>query len=1848
MSARQKRIRGKGVYKRAVSVLALLSMLICVVPTNVFAILGAEQKLTGNQVTAGKESTLYYMQNDYIRFDIEVGKGKSDPIRMTTQPTKNKKSMSDQINKGIYQEVYFTVAGERIKNVDRSVTTVTSDTNQDSFKIDAIEATYKFEKDSKKYKAVVQYTLVQLDSGVENGSSAQYHLGGVEDDNGRTWGVRAVASIGYENSPSYMYSETEVAMWVSMHGFSKMGHPDATEAASLYMNTATGSIDDGFTNTLSVLPSAVSSVKTNVSTFAKRGATSSEAITEVKAAGYSWANPFAATSGLYREYVEGYEYDDSFYDGVGRTAGDLPCEFSTTDNGDLVLKCDYASLMGAERPRYGTSALWGFRDLYTDNDTNFTPSDNVSVATNAKHMGIYKDGNGFKAVPAANESELNSNTKKYGTPVAKIRGNFTEKNDRYYYTGGVAALSSTVTAVWSTSRGEFSIGKDGSISAKYISLNCPTFKFYKESDDALANALTLEVTKDGIEVTINPNVNKAKIALDIPNSSAELTSAVIFADGKVNFGGNMEFELFSGAEFDIEELSYAMKNGKFKMNGVHASGEIDTAEMLGLEMASISGEIDTINKYYHFELELNVFDLFETEAELELKRHEATGAILPNKLWFYAGGEAVKIPLVPPVVLANITGAGGGFDGLADTINGDFFAIPPIRFSLKGSGEVLGVVEGSVKYTLGPAYYKVEAEDIEFMDVVNLIDEFSFYESITGETKTYKNVKYTGLMASGGMSVGVSAPGGDWSFIEAGGELEASAFAGLDSYKNPSKIYIVADLNGKIYGKLKVPDKMPVIGGLSLLKKNLDMYLGASTQMNVSGGFDNAIKSGFKNFKVYGGVKYESDWKIFKYRVWYIFPENDLNGEVKPGWESLSEWNWSDRIPAGYAIARADNGDVALVGLSLEDVPYSVEEVYFDGGANTSSYTYTAKLEADNGQSLDSDATVMLMVTPKNHNTDIDVFAQNLSVKKGDTNIALTYPQYNSDNEVTNDSDVNAMVTQNADGYDCVIIGLGENVSIGDEWEVTAAYDFGTSLNASLPFDSVEAELNSDGDAVVEIKNPDEDADYVVATYLGTEKGACDYLVGYTEVTDSSQITAAVPNEGAGLPSGNYYVTVKLLREEVMGGSESTVANDDLNLLSEGQTAQMVYLPVDTVALNGTVSYTNSVQPQAPQNVSIAPTGNEVMSATWKENDTAPDGYRIKVYQKGDDGKFVDTQMGYAYDTSDIKAGKISGISYDSDTKTYSMDMALTVGGSDVEVSAGGSTTKTDNTSVLEANKEYKIGVSAYNYVKDENSEPISNSQVYSDEAESNASNLPEYTPVSIKEISVTDVVPNTTSKAVFDGENGVWNCSASANHPKTGFSETWRVQVDTADEEGVQCKVVNTSNGNSLTEKWYDYYCYEMNFSDIEGSVMLRIDIEKDHGTYKDVTTQYLIIEKDDVAPIISADKSVVYADPETGKYKIEGLSEAGATICVGGVNPADVTADENGRFVYEDNAFKMQEQKYDDEAGGYVYENGEPVYETVDNPDPGGLISVYAKDSVGNTSESITVVLAIGDEPEEDGSADDSTVGKSNGSGGGSVSYIVKYETNGGSKISNSSVSKNEKLTRPNDPTKDGYVFDGWYIDESLTEAYDFGEKVTKGFTLYAKWTEMTDEWTNPFNDVFEDDWFFENVKFVSENGLMKGLTDDEFGPNESMTRAMLVTVLYRAEGEPTISDADVTSIFADVDENEYYADAVLWAAQNGIVNGISDTEFAPNESVTREQIATIVYRYAIYKGYVTPYAASIGLLYEDVDEISDYSVEAVAYCGMYDIMHGNDDNTFAPKNYATRAEVTAILNRMISNNK
>ncbi len=175
-------------------------------------------------------------------------------------------------------------------------------------------------------------------------------------------------------------------------------------------------------------------------------------------------------------------------------------------------------------------------------------------------------------------------------------------------------------------------------------------------------------------------------------------------------------------------------------------------------------------------------------------------------------------------------------------------------------------------------------------------------------------------------------------------------------------------------------------------------------------------------------------------------------------------------------------------------------------------------------------------------------------------------------------------------------------------------------------------------------------------------------------------------------------------------------------------------------------------------------------------------------------------------------------------------------------------------------------------------------------------------------------------------------------------------------------------------------------------------------------------------------------------------------------------------------------------------------------------------------------------------------------------------------------------------------------------------------------------------PFSDVHSNDWYYDSVQYVYEHRIMTGISADEFSPDQNVSRAMMVTVLYRMSGEST----DFPAPFEDVSSGAWYADAVAWAAEHNIVNGITDSLFAPEDDVTREQMAAILYRYANYRKYDTVFTRSLNE-YEDASQLHSWSSAAVRWACAAQILHGTGDIMLEPESSASRAQTAAILQRL-----
>ena len=254
----------------------------------------------------------------------------------------------------------------------------------------------------------------------------------------------------------------------------------------------------------------------------------------------------------------------------------------------------------------------------------------------------------------------------------------------------------------------------------------------------------------------------------------------------------------------------------------------------------------------------------------------------------------------------------------------------------------------------------------------------------------------------------------------------------------------------------------------------------------------------------------------------------------------------------------------------------------------------------------------------------------------------------------------------------------------------------------------------------------------------------------------------------------------------------------------------------------------------------------------------------------------------------------------------------------------------------------------------------------------------------------------------------------------------------------------------------------------------------------------------------------------------------------------------------------------------------------------------------------------------------------------------YTLRFETGGGSDIPSVQGTYNTYIDLTKYvPAWRGHAFIGWYSERSLTNKVS-GVYLTKDMTVYAGWRvdENPNTGANPFTDVSEKDWFYGDVMFVYENGLMLGTSKTLFSPHGTAMRGMMATILWRMEGSPVPKGKNS---FTDVEAGKWYADAITWTAENGIFAGYGKDKFGPDDPITREQLAAIFYRYADYKGYDLTVKGDLDK-FKDADKITDYAKTAMQWAVGSGLVKGKSGNLLDPQGTATRAEIAAMLHRFI----
>ena len=1852
--------------KKTITLLLTLCLLLGLLPTEVVAFAGDIYRAGDVKQVKMADGSLS-LQNGYVH--VTLHKLLETYSYLTVVPAAKPdedflwNSQTPRCNYTTYNQGVPTTEG--VVTELKSITFVSETPNG---KTNAIKAEYDLLSSHSHVAAqvTVYYEIVQLK---EIGPTAK-------DD---TWGVlTTVGSIRVEENDQVAMGDPRFTWGYNLNAFTSMGHRAMLEAsggpAIKISRTTVPYVSDGTTPTITTESSTITAPVENLDTktvpkgYSWSGDKDGVYITEVYTDGYNWANPFVGLSQYYKN---------------GTIKAYLPKWVSVTPAsrpGDTRVECgnDVGFYFGNENGNANSLRfLWGFRSLTKLTQPIPSEPDKVDPAIYAKRLGVFAVNGGVTVEYVADDAALSALKRQYKKdPVALINGDYKSTDGTSFeFTGGAALLSPSVTATWG-SGGRLVIHKNGTVEQNGVSLSAPTFKFYQPKTGA-ENDLKISLTKDGFTFEIKPEKNDAIVYVDIPYATVKLRNAAADAAGNLVFSGEIGFQtIFDGAEFKMEKLGYGLNEKKeFKVNGVHATGEFDTEKMLSLELAKVKGEVNTFNgnKRYAFELELNVFDLFETEAKLALERVN-DGSLIPDELWFFVKSEP-GILLIPPVPVGRLTGGGAGFKDLAATVNGNYFAIPPIKLRGAVSGAYLQLVEGRADVVLGPSEISLKASDVGIMGFGKygqFVDSFGYALKLTGQERNYKGTPYQGVYLVGSEELTINLPSKNLDVFALESSLELGAFGGTGMKSGRKHLYLGIGANGTVNGRVQIPKGFP-FAGTKFGSAGIQLIVGGQTEIpirNVS--VSEGMKQALNNIDAYLGAMAQTQNRLFGVRVWVLVPKVlQTNFRYKEGWgiegaliTKLPEWDWSSKgvEPVVQAVSLEDGEEFAVM---LAADPLDAEP---RGGGNSQEITVYA----------DADETPYILLAFENTVTEEEI-QNTLSVTKKDESNRIDINWVGEDGQINSTYEINAGtdLIENVDGnkYRVVLLRLksGGTYEVNTD-SLTLVREKSKGVTVT-PFEKLGLNLNSSSGVVSgKIKYAEDDTTYTLRTYLAEEEGGADYLIDEQIVKDTQNISVTVPTSGTHAPTGSYYVTSFLMTEKSVEVTENG-ASKTVNALAA----------IDSWQSDTTVDYTNSNQPAAPANVTLTFVGNEVMRAEWEEVSNV-DGYRVTVYQKKD-GKWEATGSGY--DLKKSKDGQLDN----------SINMALTVGGNAVKASGENSAVSVPAEN-LEADKDYRIGVSAYREVpyftestgagSTESTETGSmegeetsaaegtegstagsggtsapkalTAKYYSKETQSADDGvfLPEY-----KELKISLKVGDKEC----DKDNGVFHAYVGEN------PGTLTVICDDPDADFTVTRMDDTDYPVQLgiNREW--------GIPTFEGSLMLKIDGKKD----KDVTSEFLLVSRDETPPVLTLADPVFFADRDTGEYTITGTADAGSEILYGENRRTQAVGD--GSFAIHD---KLEDERetnaslylrakdsagnesapqlalitrqtryavtvngsYADVSGAGSYAAGSVV--TVRAGSRGGYtFNGWTADSSvafddANAEETIFTMpdgsVTVTANWTRDGGSGGSTSGGSSSSGrdDSDPSYAVgipdKME-NGSVSVSPKNASQGDRVTVTAEPDE-GYELDSLKVLDKNGKELALTDKGDGRFTFImpAGRVEVKAAFTeevkiSPFRDVPTDAYYYEAVKWAQKKGITGGIGDGLFGPNQPCTRAQIVTFLWRAAGSP--EPEGTAAGMTDVAAGSYYEKAVAWAIENGITTGTADGKFSPNAPCIRAQSMTFLFR-------ASKASADGAPAFSDV-AADAYYAEAVKWATDNGITNGTTSSTFSPAGGCTRAQIVTFLWRL-----
>ena len=1463
--------------KRIFSLFCVFVLLMSLLPIQTLAYVGPI-RTTEEERAAVTSSRMNYggvqylvLQNDYLTVAVQAT-GSGSSLRSYTVPTAQLGSNNDIFRFSSETNRFYLGDQEGFQNARqlqiKGLSAQVEDQADGRGKCINVSITFN----DSRLVANMYVWMERVNKGEQSGTTTEQGVYKDLSEGGNHWCVVADTTFQMTDTSDF-HTSVGYPHHVKEYPLSAMGHRNASTTAPLMMGVAeeTWKDDPWFSYQKTDFYSQ------NITSGLGYSKTENRVEYEVPVEGVSWTRTKGVFTHYTEIYTENYLAANPFVGLSGFNNDALSAGNSHGVEGHHWILPDYVSSDGRTVTTYSSAdklwnvdfqhiqtvtSLWGFRDLYAEGDVDApTQPDQVEVELTADKLAILRASSGeLKVQPYDGDQGLEQVKAAFPgyTHIATFRGDYktTTKVDlsdnsmtgmswggekdggnttyTYEFTGQAVALSPTVTATWG-SGGSFSITSDGKITQSGLSLNAPTFKFYAPQN---GGGLTLGFDANGVTMSFEPEKNSAIFSLDIPYATTMVRQGYADMTGNLRFTGEMGIStIFDGASFNMEELGYGLKNGTFTVNGVRASGSFETAKLIGMDLAEVEGSINTFDgeESYAFDLQLDLFSLVKAKAELELKRLKSDGALIPDDLYLYIGGSALPVlTVVPTVPVAQITDGGLGFYNLADTINGDYYAIPPITMRGTVKGKYVQLFTGTTDTVLGPGTYEFTASDIKIagMESLKIIDEAGLGLYIGGQRVNYRGTDYSGIRFSGQAHLVAGLPSVSKNWLKLNSGVSLGLFGGLNDAQN--SLYVQASGNSHISAEFQFPDSWDVIGGMNLLGAGVDIVVGGQTVIPVSGSIGNGFSGAFNNMKLYMGAMGQASLLGCNARVWVILPKSAATGDwwgyTFKVWKSLPGWSWEGKIQGLSTASR--QAAPALQNLSA--LPSTSQTV----PVNVTSESDGAYLAV----AFDPSVTQEQL---KEHLKVTDPAGKE---------VALNWLAVDGNNNITNADTANIFsgVVSRSDGTgsDHVAViylgkGTGYNgnytVTTGDAASAQTMARNSTDLSFTAQFAAVNVELdglgpvNFNGNTVTgSVDNPESGVTYVVRTYLSQEKDGADYLVG-EQIVENGAITVSVPTTGTAAPSGSYYVTTYLMRQEAQDlDGDGTVEADEIALLGIGNASS-----------TSQVAYTNTTQPGQVQTVTLTATGNETMRATWSPVSDA-DGYRITIYNA--DG--TDTGLGYEYDVSQFSGdGKMPGLNLEDGM--LCIDMAMT---------AGGATSQDGTPITLDAGKEYKVGVTAYR----SETTGEQTAKYYGTETQSEAQMLSEYTPL--------DMTILVNGVAMTADDNGIYHAI---------FQDTENdLTVEAPDGVTATFTVTRTDTGEELTKTGYGAYL----IPNVDGTLMLAVTGSVTNGTATDTTTRYVLFSQDSTAPVITLDEEVFYVDPSTHTYTVTGITDPGATVAMAG----------------------------------------------------------------------------------------------------------------------------------------------------------------------------------------------------------------------------------------------------------------------------------------------------------------------------------------------------------------------------